>query len=87
MSAITTTKKVVRQIPTPTIELLILTTQSIQTIKKAENLSTDKCYFGAQAANRPPPRNRRRDGQDQVHQTNAQNNSNANVQAAPQTLN
>ena len=49
--------------------------------------STEKCYFRANAANRPPPRNRRPDGQNYVQQRNIQSNSDANVQAAAQTLN
>ena len=51
------------------------------------NHSTEKCYLGANAANRPPTRNRRPEGQNQVQQRNAQNNSDGNVQAAAQTLN
>ena len=51
------------------------------------NHSTEKCYFGANAANRPPPRNRRLEGQNQSQQNNAQNNSDGNVQAAAQALN
>ena len=51
------------------------------------NHSTEKCYLGANAANRPPPRNRRPEGQNQGHQNNAQSNSDGNVQAAAQTLN
>ena len=51
------------------------------------NHSTEKCYLGANAANRPPPRNRRPEGQNQVKQRNAPSNSNGNVQAAAQTLN
>ena len=39
------------------------------------NHSTEKCYLGANAANRPPPRNRRPEGQNQGQQNNAQNNS------------
>ena len=46
------------------------------------NHSTEKCYLGANAANRPPPRNRRPEGQNQVQQRNAQSNSDRNVQAA-----
>ena len=49
--------------------------------------STEKCYLGANAANRPPPRNRRPEGQNQGQQNNAQSNSDGNVQAAPQALN
>ena len=49
--------------------------------------STEKCYLGANAANTPPPRNRRPEGQNQSQQNNAQSNSDGNVQAAAQTLN
>ena len=49
------------------------------------NHSTEKCYLGANATNRPPPRNRRPEGQNQVQQRNAQSNSDGNVQAAAQT--
>ena len=51
------------------------------------NHSTERCYLGANAANRPPPRNRWTEGQNQVQQRNTQNNSDGNVQAAPQPLN
>ena len=51
------------------------------------NHSTERCYLGANAANRPPPRNRRPEGQKQNQQNNAQNNSDGNVQAAAQALN
>ena len=51
------------------------------------NHSTVKCDLGANAANRPPPRNRRPEGQNQGQQNNAQSNSDGIVQAAPQTLN
>ena len=51
------------------------------------NHSTEKCYLGANAANRPPPRNRRPEGQNQGQQNNAQSNSDGNFQAAPQALN
>ena len=51
------------------------------------NQSTEKSYLGANAANRPPPRNRRPEGQNQSQQNNAQNNSDGNVQAAAQALN
>ena len=46
------------------------------------NHSTEICYLG-----RPPPRNRRPEGQNQVQQRNAQSNSDGNVRAAAQTLN
>ena len=51
------------------------------------NHSTEKSYLGANAANRPLPRNRRPKGQNQGQQKNAQSNSDGNVQAAPQALN
>ena len=51
------------------------------------NHSTEKRYFGANATNRMPPRNRRPEGQNQAQQRNAQNNSVVNVQVAAQTLN
>ena len=51
------------------------------------NQSTEKCYLGANAANRPPPRNRRPEGQNQNQQNNDQSNSDGNVQAAAQALN
>ena len=51
------------------------------------NHSTEKFYLGANAANRPPPRNRRPEEQNQGRQSNAQSNSDGNVQAATQTLN
>ena len=51
------------------------------------NHSTEKCYLGANAVNRPPPRNRRPEGQNQSQQNNAQNNSDGNDQAAAQALN
>ena len=51
------------------------------------NHSTERCYLGANAANRPPSRNRRPEGQNQSQQNNAQNNSDGNIQAAAQALN
>ena len=51
------------------------------------NHSTEKYFLGANAANRPPPRNRRPEGQNQSQQNIAQNNSDGNVQAAAQALN
>ena len=46
------------------------------------NHSTEKCYLGANAANRPRPRNRRPEGQNQSQQNDAQNISDGNVRAA-----
>ena len=51
------------------------------------NHSTEKCYLGANAANRPPPRNRRPEGQNQGQQNNPQSKSDGNVQSAAQALN
>ena len=51
------------------------------------NHSTEKCFLGANAANRRPPRNRRTEGQNQSQKTDAQNNSDGNVQAAAQASN
>ena len=50
------------------------------------NHSTERYYLGANAANRPPPRNRRPEGQNQAQLSNTQNNSDKNVQAAAQPL-
>ena len=46
------------------------------------NHSTERCYHGADAANRPPPRHRRPEGQNQVQERAVQNDSNENSQAA-----
>ena len=51
------------------------------------NHSTEKCYNGANAANRPPPRQRRTERQNQVQERANQNESNENLQAAGQNLN
>ena len=51
------------------------------------NHSTEKCYFGANAANRPPPRHRRPERQNQVQERANQNDSNESNQAAAQNLN
>ena len=51
------------------------------------NHSTERCYLGASAANRPPPRNRRPERQIQAQQNSAQNSSDGNVQTAAQALN
>ena len=51
------------------------------------NYSTEKCYLGANAANRPPPRNRRPEAQNQSPQNNAQNNSDGNFQAEAKAVN
>ena len=51
------------------------------------NRSTEKCYFGANAANRLPRRNRRPLKQSQNQQQNTQINTIDSVQAAAQLLN
>ena len=51
------------------------------------NHSSEKCYFGANAANRPPPRHRRPERQNQVPERACQNESNEASQAAAQNLN
>ena len=51
------------------------------------NHSTDRCYHGANAANRPPPRQRRPERQNQVQGRAIPNDSNENSQAVAQDLN
>ena len=51
------------------------------------NHSTEKRYFGANAANRPPPRHRRPERQNQVQERANQSDSNETPQAAAQNLN
>ena len=51
------------------------------------NHSTEKCYHGADAANRLPLRQRRPEGQNQVQERANQNEPNETIQAAAQTLN
>ena len=50
------------------------------------NHSTEKCYFGDNAANRPPPQHRRPERQNQVQESN-QGDFNETFQAAAQNLN
>ena len=50
------------------------------------NHSTEKCNYGANAANRPPPRHRRPERQNQVQERAKQNDSNETTQAAAQDL-
>ena len=47
-----------------------------ETCKKT-NQTTDKCYFGANAANKPQPRNKKNDAQASTNRNN-QNNPNSN---------
>ena len=51
------------------------------------NHSTEECYFGANAANRRPPRNIRPMEQNQNKQQDTQINTIESVQAAAQALN
>ena len=51
------------------------------------NHSTEKCYFGANAANRPPPWHRRPERQNQVPERANQSDSKEIPQAAAQNLN
>ena len=51
------------------------------------NHSTERCYHGANAANRAPPQQRRPERQNQVQKRANQNDSNENNQAAAQNLN
>ena len=51
------------------------------------NHSTERCYLGANAANRPPPWNTRPEEQNQVQQRIARSNSDGNVQDAAQNVN
>ena len=96
-----TTIILVKRTLTPTMKFPTIPTQTTRIFKKIEDLDLctypvrlvvkptmpEKFYFGANADNRPPPRNRRAEGQNQVQQRSAQNNSDVNVQAAAQTLN
>ena len=51
------------------------------------NHSTERCYHGANAANRPPPRQRRPETQNQIQERANQNDSKEINQAAAQNLN
>ena len=51
------------------------------------NHSTESCYHGANSANRPPPRQRRPERQNQVQERAVQNDSNENSQAVAQNVN
>ena len=51
------------------------------------NHSTEKSYYGANAANRPPPRQRGPGRQNHVQERANQNDSNESTQAAAQNLN
>ena len=49
--------------------------------------STEKCYYGANAANGPPPRQRRPERQNQVQERVNQTDSNETTEAAARNLN
>ena len=49
--------------------------------------STEKCYYGANAANRPPPRQRRSERHNQVEEKANQNDSDESTQNTAQNLN
>ena len=98
----TKTKMVVpKQTLTPTIKHQSQTRRTIQIIRETEDLNLSfypvrhvaeqttpqRCYLGANSAFRPPPRNRRPEGQNQAQHRNTQNNLDGNVQAAAQPLN
>ena len=51
------------------------------------NHTTKKCYRGANAAIKPPPRQRRRERQNHVQERANKNDSNETIQAAAQNLN
>ena len=51
------------------------------------NRSTEKCYFGANAVNRPPPRHRRPERQNQVSERANQSDSKESPEALAQNLN
>ena len=51
------------------------------------NVSTERCYHGANAANRPPPRQRRPERQNQVQERAIQSDSNEKSQAVAQIIN
>ena len=50
------------------------------------NHSTEECYFTGNAANKPPPRHRRPEGQNQVQERTNQSDSNEIVLYAAQKL-
>ena len=82
MLTITTTETV-----TELKESRKLFTHPVRHVKKKTNQSTEKCYFGANAANRPPPRQRRPERQNQVSERANQSESNEAAQARAQNLN
>ena len=51
------------------------------------NHSTEKCFQGANAANRPRPRQRKPERQNQVPERANQNDTNETIQAAAQNIN
>ena len=95
------TKTVALKTPTPTARstIIITTTKTVTKLKESQKLfsqpvrqaekqkSTEKCNFGANAANLPPPRQRRPERQNQVSERANQNDTNEAPQAAAQNLN
>ena len=79
---------------TATSTILITTTRTVTEPKESRKLFThpmryvekqttpEKCYFGANAVNRPPPRDRRPEKQNQVPERANQSDSNEVPQAA-----
>ena len=51
------------------------------------NHSTERCYHGSNATNRPPPQPRRPERQNQVQEKAVQDDSNENNQAVAQSIN
>ena len=80
-TTITTTKLVTE--PKESRKLL---THPVRHVEKP-NHSTEKCYSGSNAANRPPPRHRRPERQNQVPERANQSDANEAPQAAAQSLN
>ena len=86
---------------TATSTILATTTETVTEPKESQKLFTHpkrhvvrqtipqrdaRCYHGANAANRPPPRQRRPERQNQVQERTVQNDSKENSQAVAQNL-
>ena len=93
----TVTPVTVTQTPTSTITTAIKNSNRAKKKSKTvyphcetcgkTNHSTEKCYFGANAANRKPPRHRRPERQNQVQERAYQSDSSETPQTAAQNLN
>ena len=86
-----------------TIQTRKITTTAIKTVTEREkkpktvflpcetcgktNHPTEECYYGANTANRPPPRHRRPERQNQDQVRGNQNDSNETIQVAAQSFN